>query len=106
MIFLTLLARSLNCETHCKSLNSRRLNYEITQPILCKSLHTSNLLKQLYLNQKWDDAIKLFEKSVVLEDNFTGRNTNPSQVFIERCDYLKNNPPEPNWDGVWEMTSK
>jgi len=59
-----------------------------------------------YFNQKWDDAIKFFEKSIVLEDNFKGRNTNPSQVFIERCDYLKNNPPESNWDGVWKMTSK
>ena len=35
-----------------------------------------------------------------------GRNTNPSKVFIERCNYFKENPPEPNWDGVWKMTTK
>ena len=59
-----------------------------------------------YFNQKWDDAIKLFEKSNILEDNFSGRNTNPSLVFIERCNYLKKNPPDSKWNGVWKMTSK
>ena len=59
-----------------------------------------------YFNQEWKEALKIFEKSVKLEDNFAGRNTNPSKVFIERCNYFKENPPEPNWDGVWKMTAK
>ena len=59
-----------------------------------------------YFNQKWNEALKLFKKSANLEDNFAGRNTNPSKVFIDRCNYFKINPPEPNWNGVWKMTSK
>ena len=59
-----------------------------------------------YFNQEWTDALKIFEKSAKLENNFEGRNTNPSKVFIERCNYFKENPPEPNWDGVWKMTTK
>ena len=59
-----------------------------------------------YFNQEWTAALKLFEKSAKLEDDFSGRNTNPSKVFIERCNYFKENPPEPNWDGVWKMTAK
>ena len=59
-----------------------------------------------YFNQKWDHAIKLFKKSINFEDDFPGRNTNPSQVFIDRCNYFKQNPPDLNWDGVWKMTSK
>ena len=59
-----------------------------------------------YFNQKWDHAIKSFIKSINLEDDFPGRNTNPSQVFIDRCNYFKQNPPDLNWDGVWKMTSK
>ena len=59
-----------------------------------------------YFNQEWIDALKFFEKSSKLEDNFPGRNTNPSKVFIERCNYFKKNPPEPNWNGVWKMTTK
>ena len=59
-----------------------------------------------YFNQKWDHAIKFFIKSINFEDDFPGRNTNPSQVFIDRCNYFKQNPPDLNWDGVWIMTSK
>ena len=59
-----------------------------------------------YFNQEWTEALKIFEKSAKLEDNFAGRNTNPSKVFIERCNYFKENPPEPNWNGVWKMTTK
>ena len=56
-----------------------------------------------YFNQKWDYAIKSFIKSINFEDDFPGRNTNPSQVFIDRCNYFKQNPPDLNWDGVWKM---
>ena len=38
-----------------------------------------------YFNQKWDKAIKLFKKSNNFEDDFPGRNTNPSKVVIDRC---------------------
>ena len=28
-----------------------------------------------------------------------------SQIYIDRCEHLKANPPE-DWKGVWVMTSK
>lgn len=32
--------------------------------------------------------------------------TNPSKVYIERCEILIQNPPSEPWDGVWTLTSK
>ena len=51
-------------------------------------------------------VLKLFEKSAKLEDDFAGRNTNPSKVFTDRCNYFKENPPELDWNGVWKMATK
>lgn len=51
---------------------------------------------ELYLEQKWDKAIKEFEK--------TGDYA--SKEFINRCTMFKKNPPSSKWDGVWVMTSK
>ncbi len=61
---------------------------------------------QFYQNQLWDQAIEAFKFSDTLEDMFPGRYTNPSQVYIKRCEYFKANPPEGGWDGVWKLTSK
>ncbi len=63
-----------------------------------------------YLNQNWDKALELFDKSAKLEpnqpDEKMGITTNPSLVMIERCHTMKANPPAENWDGIYVMTSK
>ena len=46
------------------------------------------------LEQKWDKAIEAFNKSEKYENMFKGRKTNPSLVFIERCNEFKNNSPK------------
>jgi adenylate cyclase len=50
---------------------------------------------------KWDQAIKLFHsvKKINPEDK-------AAQLYLDRCDYMKKNPPKKEWDGVWVMTSK
>jgi len=30
----------------------------------------------------------------------------PSRLYIERCETLRENPPEAPWDGVFTMTKK
>lgn len=57
---------------------------------------------QNYFKQEWDEAIMLFNKSLMLEYY----PENPSKIFIERCRLMKLNPPEKDWDGVFVMTSK
>lgn len=51
---------------------------------------------KLYLDKKWDKAIKEFEKV----------NDFASKEFIKRCKEFKKNPPAKDWDGVWVMKSK
>ncbi len=60
---------------------------------------------ELYRQQKWDEAKARFVESEKLEEVFPGRLTNPSRVYIARCDHLKANPPGADWDGTWILTS-
>ena len=61
---------------------------------------------ELYRSQDWDKAKDAFKAADELEDMFPGRKTNPSRVYIPRCDHWKGNPPGDDWDGVWTLTSK
>jgi len=64
----------------------------------------------LYKNMKWDDALKTFRESLELEyerwPELKGVKTNPSLVYIERCENFKESPPPKNWDGVYTLTEK
>lgn len=63
-----------------------------------------------YKAQKWDEALATFNKTLEIEwrrfPELKGVKTNPSEVYIERCNAYKNTPPPPDWDGVWTLTSK
>ncbi|MDP6499722.1 MAG: adenylate/guanylate cyclase domain-containing protein [Candidatus Marinimicrobia bacterium] len=60
----------------------------------------------LYRNQDWNKAIEAFKASDELEDMFPGRKTNPSRIYIPRCEHYKDNPPGDDWDGSWALTKK
>lgn len=66
----------------------------------CIGLYEEGL--QCYFDQKWDQAISKFKESAKLE-RYT---RNPSGIFIERCELMKDNPPVEEWDGVFIMESK
>jgi adenylate cyclase len=56
---------------------------------------------RLYHEQKFREAIERFTNALSFDANDA-----PSQLYIERCeDYLRE-PPPPEWDGVFTMTSK
>ena len=50
---------------------------------------------------KWDQAIKLFNSVKKLNPN-----DKAAQLYLDRCNHMKKNPPKGTWDGVWVMTSK
>ena len=60
----------------------------------------------LYRNQEWDKAIEAFKASEKLEDMFPGRKTNPSRIYIPRCEHYRDNSPGDDWDGSWALTKK
>ena len=49
----------------------------------------------------WGKATSSFEEALQLHPN-----DKASKLYIERCEFLKENPPEGEWTGVWVMTSK
>jgi adenylate cyclase len=57
-----------------------------------------------YRQQKWDDAAAEFREVLALNDK-----DKAARLYVERCDYLKQNPPtapDGAWDGVWVLESK
>ena len=50
---------------------------------------------------KWDAAIAAFRKCLELNPH-----DKLSEIYIERCEKLKFDPPEGEWDGVWVMDEK
>jgi adenylate cyclase len=79
------------------------LNYhdEKTFPNLPQVLQLYNDGLDYYKAMNWKKGIDLFEKAFML---------NPYDrlldVYINRCHYFINNPPEDNWNGVWVMEEK
>ncbi len=64
---------------------------------------------ELYQNQKWDDAISAFNKSLECEINRYPElkdKINPSKIYIDRCNQFKELPPPPDWNGIFTLTSK
>lgn len=56
---------------------------------------------ECYRKGAWDDAIAKFE--TVLQLNPKDK---ASEIYIERCQHLKENMKPEDWDGIWVMTSK
>ena len=54
-----------------------------------------------YRDGAWDDAIARFHK--VLKANPQDR---LSEIYVDRCEHYKVEPPAADWGGVWTMTSK
>lgn len=64
----------------------------------------------LYKKQDWDSAIALFKITLELEykrfPELKGKKTNPSEIYIARCEEYKELPPPPDWDGAYTLTEK
>ncbi len=70
-----------------------------------EGLATFHEARELYAKQQWDAAISKFEiaaKALTLD----GKEDEMSHEFIERCKNFKIDPPAPDWDGAWVMTTK
>ncbi len=54
-----------------------------------------------YQEQRWDEAIETFEKILhTFGKDYT------TEMYIERCQYYKQNPPSIDWDGVHHLETK
>jgi len=55
----------------------------------------------LYRKGVWDRAIDAFSEALKLHQD-----EKLCRMYIDRCEYMRQSPPEGDWDGVWVMKSK
>jgi adenylate cyclase len=72
-----------------------------TYPNLMDNVNYFNEGVKQYRMANWDKAVSNFEEALKATPTDKLANT-----YIERCQHLKEDPPEGEWDGVWVMTSK
>ncbi len=56
---------------------------------------------ELYRIGNWDKAVHAFGQALRCHPGDKG-----AQIYIQRCEYLKQNPPPGEWRGVWVMEQK
>ena len=70
-------------------------------PNLVEALGIFNDGYRSWNEAKWDQAVKLFKDVKKLNPN-----DKAAQLYLDRCDHMKKNPPKGDWNGVWVMTTK
>jgi len=60
-----------------------------------------NLGLAAYKERQWDDAIKAFERALVVDPK-----DGPSKLYLDRAKNYKIEPPADDWDGVFVMKTK
>ncbi|HMA69303.1 MAG TPA: adenylate/guanylate cyclase domain-containing protein [Candidatus Mcinerneyibacterium sp.] len=56
---------------------------------------------QFYRSKKWDEAEYFYSK--ILEEDPRDR---VAKLFLDKINYYRNNPPSPDWDGVYNLDKK
>jgi adenylate cyclase len=62
-----------------------------------------------FQNKDWEEALarfRLSEKYEYSSKEPAADPVNPSQIYIQRCEQLIQQPPGENWDGVFEQTAE
>ncbi len=60
-----------------------------------------NLGLTAYKQRKWGDAAGAFQKALEIDPK-----DGPSELYLNRAQQYKENPPPDDWDGVFTMTTK
>ena len=82
--------------------------YELTglkEHVPEKLLQRNHLFEEAlaaYFNRDWETAIPLFKRASELELY----KHNPSKIFIQRCEEMRVDPPQEDWNGVFVMEQK
>ena len=74
---------------------------EETFPNLMEAVNHFKSGRAHYDKGEWDKATKAFQEAIALNPN-----DKLAHTYIARCEQLKAEPPEGEWNGVWVMTSK
>jgi adenylate cyclase len=73
---------------------------EQTFPNMMDTVNYFNEAVSHYRKGNWNKSITKFREALKANPG-----DNLSTIYMERCKYLKKNPPK-DWDGIWVMTTK
>jgi adenylate cyclase len=79
----------LVCEKEEASLEVQRFNSLFTEAVY------------QYRKRNFQEAVKMFQETLRIKSNDLA-----SRVYIDRCEAYMRNPPDENWNGVYESKSK
>ncbi len=74
---------------------------EASFPNMAETLAAFQAGLRLYRAKDWKRAMERFEAALRANPR-----DKPSQIYLERCRHHSANPPQADWDGVWEMVGK
>ncbi len=74
---------------------------EETYPNLMEAVNHFRDGLALYRRREWERAMACFNKAFHLNPN-----DKLFSMYVERCVYFRDEPPEENWDGGWVMKTK
>lgn len=57
--------------------------------------------RRCYKLMDFTAACKAFTRALEIDPG-----DGPSKLYLERCEYYRDNPPPEDWDGVFTMTTK
>jgi adenylate cyclase len=86
--------------------NAVELIQVLDRPLAKEGLVVFEDARQMYLQQRWDLAIARFREANSYLAHSAEEPDGPCEMFVERCQEFKINPPAKDWDGDWEMHSK
>jgi len=67
------------------------------------SRHTHNAMRDAYLDQRFEEAMNMCDN---LKGQFDGKMDGYYDMWIERCDYMRTQTLEEDWDGIFRATTK
>jgi hypothetical protein len=70
-----------------------------------RMLESYNEGLRLYKQKKFTEALGRFNAALQFKHE-DGHEDGPTKLYISRCLELIKNPPPPDWDGVYTMTTK
>ena len=67
------------------------------------SRYTHNAMRDAYLDQRFEEAMNMCDN---LKGQFDGKMDGYYDMWIERCDYMRTQTLEEDWDGIFRATTK
>ena len=74
---------------------------EDASPVLHECVNLFHKALDFFESRNWPEAEKIFNHTLELSPG-----DGPSLLYLERCRRFRENPPDNDWDGIFDMDEK